>query len=532
MRAIIKDNRWIWFDNITTHEDNVLWDEFSVSRPGYGYVDPSQRANLWDGIYRKYNRGQKRMARPLLAMLRGICQKHGLPLDVVDERPPAKYRPIDPATINADFLPGITLDKHQIDWGKLVCKTECAICDTPTGGGKGEMIAITCKVIECPTVILADQRIVIEQLKRRLELRDIQDDIGVFYAGQRPSGQMVVVGSIQSLSAPSKMPQEPQRSDKDTAATWKRKQQRWEQSLAAWKTRRKNAKLLQEYVRKAHMLIVDECDKAVSDPWKNVFRHQFAGRRRYGFSATPFDAKKPVEGLTLQEHLGSVQLRVSRKELVRIGRIIETEYIAFVVDGNIHDGTAFDIAFDEWVVRNQRLHTLYANLCYKYRDLGNLILVDRVELGETLVAAMAKVGLESHFIHGATPKRRRNELLAAFERREFNVLIGGKIINRGLDLKGGCDNLLLATSSKLSSDLLQKVGRALRLTARGKSRVFDSFFRCNKYLYDHSKERLKVMVGQEYKTTIVLPNGTVDGEKLIKSRFRFPTKLCAGRTGS
>jgi len=115
-------------------------------------------------------------------------------------------------------------------------------------------------------------------------------------------------------------------------------------------------------------------------------------------------------------------------------------------------------------------------------------------------------------------------MLRAFEKRKFNVLIGGKIINRGLDLDGGCENLIIATGGKLRSDFVQKVGRALRHNKRGKSIVYDFFFRCNKYLYGHSKARLKTMVDFGYKSTIVFKNGSIDGDKLIKSRFRIPKK--------
>src|SRR5687767_1086863 len=98
MRAVIRDDQWICFENITTHEENVLWHAFSVSHEGYKFVDPEQRSYQWDGVYRKYNRAKKRIARPLLSMLRGICKKHNLPLVIQDCRPPTEYPPIDPAT--------------------------------------------------------------------------------------------------------------------------------------------------------------------------------------------------------------------------------------------------------------------------------------------------------------------------------------------------------------------------------------------------------------------------------------------------
>lgn len=528
MRATIKDNKWIWFDNITDAEEEVLWVQFSITKPGI-YIDPSQMGN-WDGIYRKYNRAKKRMARPLLSMLRGVCEKFGIPLVIKDLRPQWTFPKLKPDQITEDFLPGLKLDPHQIRSIQAACKIECGIIDVPTGGGKGEIIAGICKAISCPTVVIADQRVVVEQLKSRLELRDVIDEVGLFYAGEKPNGEQIVVGTIQSLSIPTKPPKMPDRTSKDTDKTYLKKLERWESSFKGYKTRRKNCKLLQQYVKDAEMLLVDECDKATSDPFKNMFRYLFNGRRRYGFSGTPFDESKPVEGLVMQEHLGSVIASETRQELQRIGRIIPFDYhmIAFGLEGESDNRAAYDIAYDEWLVQNDKFHKLIYTICDKYskeKDDGTLILVDRESLGINIENILTKNGINSYFIYGKTDKRRRNERLRGFENREFNVLIGGKIINRGLDLKGGCENLIVATGGKLRSDFIQKVGRAVRHNKRGKSRVFDFFFRCNKYLYDHSRSRLKAMIAEGYKTTVHFPGGSIDGEQLVKSRFRIPKKF-------
>lgn len=977
MRAIIRDNQWIWLDNITDAEEEILWIEFSVTKPGI-YIDPAQRGN-WDGIYRKYNRVKKRLARPLLSMLRKVCHKHNLPLSVIDKRPKWPYNKLSPQDITEDFLPGIKLHPHQIRSIQAACKIECGIADIPTGGGKGEIIAGICKAIDCPTAIIADQRIVVAQLKERLELRDVSDDVGLFYAGEKPNGQRIVVGTIQSLIIPSKAPEIPKRTNNDTDKTYEKKLNRWDVSYRGYKTRKKNAKILQQYIRDAEMILVDECvhehayinlsnglqtagslyedvisgkqrivsvggekynilstsekydnslqvttergrslitsenhpyalfvrgrredvyakhlrkgqlllindsspqpppfspfwyfvglfigdghlqnyrqikfgvrkdfddwqhnlrsisvdfdaeyssmfnrrgdlvirlksrdlveeirslgfepgrkmgsinpifdipsdssvtsilsglfdaegcsyddhvnfdssdkplaefvqillssigiksslyvgnkrnndrhatgwrvsitgsdvasfynlvgfrfsrkqkqfvvqvagaryidprqyleewlkiiptlklasilgchhtklapsndskvdlhtliewqnriitaskvnvdyecakriygishskignlcgvstatswnrlkngdtslmceyisdiqqrlshrliedltgfavepvdtiksvgkcrlidftvdkissfeangivvhncDKATSDPFKNLFRYLFKGRRRYGFSGTPFDDDKPVEGMVMQEHLGSVIATESRQELQRIGQIIPIDYymLSFGLNGNINDKSAYDIAYNEWLVDNCDFHKLIANVCKRHRGDGTLILVDRERLGHNLENMIRAIGLTANFIYGKTNPRARDDKLRSFERREYDVLIGGKIINRGLDLSGGCENLIIATGGKLSSDFIQKIGRAVRHNKRGESRVYDFLFRCNRYLYDHSRAHLKAMIAAGYKTTIVLPGGTIDGAKFVNSRFRIPKKL-------
>jgi len=535
MRAIVADNQWIYFDNITDAEEDVLWREFSVVRPGM-YVDPNQRGN-WDGIYRKYNRNKKRIARPLLSMLRGICKKNNLPLSIIDQRDPWSYTIIPVAEICDNFLPGIVLENYQIECIRKATQTECGIIDIPTGGGKGELIAGICKAIECPTLILADQRVVIDQLKTRLELRDVTDEVGLFYAGKRPNNQLIIVGSIQSLTPPSKPPDVPSQKPTESEKEFNIRIGRWDKLFKAYKTRKANAKYLQQYVKNVEMLIVDECDKAVSEPWKYLFRHYFNGRRRYGLSGTPFDVAKPVEAMVMQEHLGSVIFKETREHLAKLGRIITCEYymLACGLDGSINEASTYDIAYNEHITESVKFHQMIAKLCKKSKKEdgdGTLILVDREALGWKLEEAIRACGLTANFIFGKTPQRKRDTTLRAFERREIDVLIGGKIINRGLDLKGGCETLIIATGGKLQSDFIQKIGRALRHNRHGKSKIFDFFFRCNRYLYDHSKARLKTMVGVGYPTHVVFPGGSINGSELIKSRFQIKKKLLISSSNS
>lgn len=154
-----------------------------------------------------------------------------------------------------------------------------------------------------------------------------------------------------------------------------------------------------------------------------------------------------------------------------------------------------------------------------------MVLIEREKLGFALLELLRSKGIKCEFIYGKTSHKKRAEILQLFEKREIDVLLGGKIVNRGLDLKNGIEYLIIATGGKLKSDFLQKIGRALRHNKRGKSKIIDFLFRCNKYLYNHSKSRLQIMDKAGYKTSIILPNGRLDGKEYINSRFRIPPKL-------
>lgn len=386
-----------------------------------------------------------------------------------------------------------------------------------------ELMAGICKAIRCPTVIIAEQVVVVRQIQQRLKLRLLSEEPGLFYAGKTPSGQLVIIGSIQSLLIP-QAPKKPIRETfplgEDGDLKFEKAKVRHAKSMQGYKSRRKRAKALRKLVAKCDMLLVDECDLATSNMYKMLFRYWFKGRRRFGFTGTPYDDDKPVQGLILQEHLGSVIFRQSRLDVERAGLSIPIDYYAVVFgrSNSKFDGRAFDIAINEDIVYNEEFHRLIERICHKYRDEGTLILVQRDDLGKALAERIPN----SAFVHGATPQSKREQYLRAFEKREIKVLIGGKNVRRGLDLRGGCETQIIATGGKSTSDLEQQLGRSRRLNERGRSRVFDFFFYTNKYLYSHSRKRLKAVDAMGFRTFVVFPQGVIDGKAFVKSRFRTP----------
>lgn len=389
-----------------------------------------------------------------------------------------------------------------------------------------EVITALCKAISVPTIILADQIIIVRQIKERLALRDITD-VGMFYAGKRPNGQTLVVGSPASLVLPSQ-PKEPAESEY-TKEQYAKKMATYEKAMEAWKSRKKNTKILQEYVKRSDMIIIDECDKASSDTYKYIFKYLYNGRRRYGFSGTPIDPDKPVEEYRMKSHLGNIIYKQDRRRLEELNRIIPFTYRMMVMDGSIRDARAYDIALNDFVFNNLALHNMIAGLCIKHKNSGSekngiMILVDRDVLGENLKTVLSARGINTEFIHGKTSKSKNKEVIESFEKRDLDVLIGGKIASRGLDLKGGCEYLIDLTSGKLTSEFIQRVGRAVRVNKIGKSVVYGMFYRCNKYLYGHSKKRMNIVIDMGYPVEVYHKNGMISGEDLKNRNYNFNFK--------
>lgn len=509
MLARIRDNAWLYLEQVTPEFDLVIADYFSVEHPRRRFIDTEQYG--WDGKIRRYDYQRQRLALPFLDDLASLCTKHDIPLDVVDERPerePPKHE------VHEHMLGGVnvdgtqfTLEAHQMEAINACIANDVGIINIPTGGGKTEIMAGVTKAYSLPTVIIAEQRIVIEQIKERLELRDVVNDgdkgskVGLFYGGSTPSGQMVVVGSIQSLSNP------------PTSLKLR--------SPAIYKKRKLRAKLFQEIVGKAGLLLVDECDRATTDQYKHLFRTFYKGRLKFGFSGTPFDKKKPVQDLMLREYLGSIVATCTRQELEAIGRIIPIKVAMLGIGAysKATDKIAFDVAEREQIIENADFHKMVIKIVNQFKDEGTLILVDTSNVEELGIILEHKIP-GSKFIFGKTSKKQRKEILQSFEKRELKCLIGGKILKRGLDLKGGVDNLIVIGGGKLWSNIDQSLGRAVRNNTRGFARAFGFLFMGNKYLYDHGKEQLKAIMHMGYETNVLVSNKLLNGKDFIKSYRR------------
>lgn len=505
MIATITDNHYIYIDQLTPSEENVLIKAFSVKDPR------AARMNLsgpYDGWYRKYNQKHKRLSRALLAELRAACQSHDIPLVVVDKREYPQSIP-DINDVTKDMLTGIVLEDYQIRCIKAACTAEVGLISASTGSGKGEIIAGITKIMKCNTAIIAEQLIVIDQLKERLELREVVDEAGLFCYGKRPDGHQVIIGSIQSLAGPGV---EPAKLKTDTPDKYAKK-------MKAYHTRRNNASMLRKLIGQCDLLLVDEADLAVNKVYNNLFRHWYHGRRKYGLSGSCFDPSKPVENLTLKENLGSIIVEVDRSEVEDCGRIVPIKYcaIGFGDPKNKNSKEAFDIAVDEKIVYNSVLHDLVAKLAIKSTENGGvLILVERKELGY----ALEKLIEGSAFICGDTSKSKRNAIIEKFESRELKILIGGKITKRGMDLAGGCETMILVTGGKLFSDFKQKLGRAVRINKSGYAIVYDFIFFDNYYLYDHSKQHLKAIVNLGYDACVLYDGKMFNAVDVVNSKFR------------
>lgn len=527
----IVNNQYCYMHNIPDAYNTLLWNKMTFSDPNARFMNSSRP---WQGQFRKYDLVQKRCLLTFLPRIVSICRSENILFSLEDLRNPCTFSVTHPDSIDENWLENIKLEDYQVAAIKKAMTTEFGIFKLTTGAGKSEIIAGILKAINCRTIVLADMTVVVSQLRDRLRLRQVAEEIGMFFAGEKPNGEQIVVGSVQSLMPPSSVGPSPSATEFDDEKKYQKALIKWQQKKDAFKTRKRNYEYLIDYAKKAEMLIVDECDRSASDTYKKVIRMHFKGRRKYGFSATPYDDSKPIKNINVEENFGPIVFEMNRKDVEDRGRIIPCKYrtIVYEQDGfDLHNKIVLDEATNMFMVNNRRFHDIVFGICNVHKSERNMILTERIPLGENLLAHAQTLGLNARFIYGKTAKNERDRIIQMFADGELDVLIGGKIVNRGLDIKGGVDNLIIATGGKLRSDFLQKIGRALRVNNRGYSYVYDFLFRCNHYLYEHSKARLETIIDADYESKVLFGYANLDGKEFVRRNFRPPARPRCGRDG-
>ena len=638
MLIILTDNHTIQLSQVFPQQEELFVKHFSVRDPKAVYSRSSRPGQGgWDGVWRKYNKNSQTLKRPFLAEVIQLCKEHDFPYEIVDQRDKSKYPRPSVGSFDCSLIDGITLRDNQMDALNSVLISgniekdlisEVGMMHHVTGSGKTEIAAGIIKLFRCPTVIITEQVVVLDQIMNRIVLRNVvhNNDIGLFTSGFTPDNNLVIIGSIQALQTPKKplwanfeirlstiekdfykmavsdysaavkcigeqnancwfksifidnFMNKPTKKnafksefpdckedhleifgvmlanehlledfDDEEISIFKKplgdcdfadcvkksllmfepivKAKYFEIAMKGYHSRFEKSQLIQKLVSKCELLMIDEADKASSKYYLPLFNNWFNGRYIYGFSGTPYDRDKPVEKLILRERLGSILSTASRKDMTEIGAIQPIKYymLQFGKEDPL-DKTAFDVAEKREMIDNDVFHKKIITIINSFPEENFLILVDTGAVEEFGLILEQKIA-GSVFISGKTARPKRNKALRAYENKEIRVLIGSKILKRGLDLSGGTDNVIVLGAGKKESNFDQIIGRAVRKTKNGYSKIFGFYMTGNYYLLTHSRKQLKFIVGlKEYPVNIIYGNKQTSGEEFIKRRYKI--KMC------
>jgi DNA repair protein RadD len=215
------------------------------------------------------------------------------------------------------------------------------------------------------------------------------------------------------------------------------------------------------------LVVIDECHHSVSPTYQTIIEHQ-SDAKLLGVSATPirldgkgldgiFDAivcGPSIKDLVKECHLSPSRLFISSREAdlqgvhTRAGDYVPGELARVMSDAKI-TGDAVE------QYRNHADHRPAIAFCVT------------VEHAEEVAEQFRESGYKSQCVHGETPKRERDALIAGLANGEVEVLTSCDLINEGLDVPVVGAVILLRPTKSLGL-YMQSVGRGMR-TAPGKT---------------------------------------------------------------
>lgn len=375
-----------------------------------------------------------------------------------------------------DILEGVTLRDYQLEAVRIMLSTERGIAKMATGSGKSEVYAAVIKTLNRPSLCVVGKVSHAYQLKRRAEDRGVSD-VGIV------GGEFRDLDCKHVIAVPNSLYSGIKKSDPEILAL----------------------------LEKTEVFFCDETHHAKSVSWMAIASRCPNATRRYGLSATPFDAEDPFsnpDDLMLMGITGEVIVDVSSKELRDLGYLAEpTVYMLPIMSPHVNP------RIDNWhiinklgVVENQVRNETIANLCFHIVARGGkpLVIVAMIEHGKTLVKKMYERGVNAFFAYGGSSCY---EICGSGEKLEehdekwisdsllegkYDVLIGSTIYDEGVDLPVVSD-VIVAGAGRATRRLLQRMGRGLRLyPGKTKVNIWDFYDGTHWALKAQSEKRIKI----------------------------------------
>lgn len=273
-------------------------------------------------------------------------------------------------------------------------------------------------------------------------------------------------------------------------------------------TKYKKYKETMEFMESVTVMIADEVHHSKATTWYESLSLCSNAIYRVGLTGT-VDKKDKMGWMRLQAVFADIVTRVSNDYLIEKG-ISSKPTIRLVPiqePRNIEIINNYIEAYRLGIVENDTRNEMVAALADSYqkrRPGGILISVREIDHGNRIMEKLQARGLGVEFIHGSSDVDHRADQLERFSKGQLQILIASTIIDEGVDMKSiGC--MILAAGGKSMRQQLQRIGRGLRLNGiDGNSvMVFDFYDQTNKFLLDHSNQRIKIFKEEKFDVRIL-----------------------------
>lgn len=425
-------------------QELALIREICRARPDGFQFMPKYKAGMWDG-YISLMHSMSSFPTGLLTLVEPMLQEKGVDYKLLRQSVP------DYHYIDADCLNGITLRDYQVDAVGKLLETGRGVAKMATNSGKTEVIAALIRALDAPsTIVIVHRKELMYQTAQRLEDR-LGLEIGIIGDGEDSPAQ-ITVAMVQTLY--NRLPK-----------------------------KAKDFVLFPDNV----LMIVDECHHVSSDTMLDVINH-IPGPYRYGLSGTPLKYDL-LSDMKLIAGTGEVVVEVSNEYMIDTGWSAKPTIYMYIIEelDEAFWKLDYQVAYQSFIVQNNTRNGIIIDQANQ-ADGMVLILVNRIEHGKILQDGIPA----SVFVHGNDDTRYRQGVLEVMRAADKGIFIASPIFDEGIDVPA-VDTIILAGGGKAHTKVLQRIGRGLRQKdGRNELVVIDFIDDVNKYLLEHSRERIEV----------------------------------------
>lgn len=546
--------RGAWAELHNAHED-VLEACLALKHP-HPWTSRAFRQGHWDGMLRLYK--GNRFPAGLTERVATQLAEDGRDVFVNGYR---ERKPHDWSFIDKRYLPAHgkfrKLWTHQLRAIRRGLKRTRGIIKAPTGSGKTAIIAAIARALfeefEWNTLILVPKKGLMHQTAEALQ-RFYGDEIKVGWMGdsERVDGDIIVAtGQTMQGFRPRVV---------------RRTKGKRKQRISVPPDKR-----LREIVKTFQCIIGDECHRASSDTWYDIFMASGA-KRRYGFSATPMK-NELISDLKLQGATGPVIYSCDTGELIDAGLAAKPKIAMLMADTvsgksvmrraekrarratheramqrwektrkgpvpirskiKVDQKEIYRYAYQLGVVRNEAhnaavLRSVQWLVDHKRKPL---VLCRLKEHWNILREMFEEAGLPFLAIWGASDKGDRDLAKSAYGSGRTKIVLATTIWDEGEDIPG-VDSIVLAEGVRSMTNALQRIGRGMRRDSKDVW-VVDIVPTCHTMLTKQAASRADTYEAEGYEVVLVedwpAHDEELDDDRSLLPFRRWDAALSRGR---
>lgn len=441
IKLIIENNYTYILNNSGRKDIDYKINKLLEFRPKNYFFSPLYKKKIWDGYIRIYDVKNSRFPTGLLKRVLNFFKKQQIKFEIQDVR---KKTGKKITLIPKKKLP--PLRDYQKQAVEIFLKKERGILNLATGTGKTMIATKIIEELKVQTLFVCPNTVIMHQTAKIFKDFFGENKVGLYYGKQKQIARPIVVSCVSSLKNAS----EKEFSDFGLL-------------------------ILDEF----HHISASQYLELNKEKWKNIYY-------KLGLTATMMradGAEMQMEGV-----LDEIIFKMDAKEAIKQGFLTEPHFFLNRIKHTYQKIRQWHKIYKVHIVQNETRNDLIAEkaISCQNKNLSILILVKEVDHGKILSEKIPN----SVFIHGNTDER--EELIQKFREGKIKTVIGTSIFGEGSDIPI-IDVLINAQACKAEGDLIQKIGRVLRLYENKKKSLIIDFLDEGEFILEkQAKQRLKV----------------------------------------